>query len=328
MRVYGLDFTSCPTKSKNLTLAECTFEQNVLSIDNLRLLDSKTKGDFTTFEDWLNGTGIWANENDWIAGLDFPFGMPIEAIEHFRWISPDSIKQSWEDCIETLFLTSTSKEFRKLIEGWRNPTRKNSKGEPLRIRKQRLTDKLANSGSPMNYFPPPVCPMFFQGVQRLKNCPKDVSILPVRSVAQAQKTIVEAYPRLVANVFIGRQASYKDKSKKKHDDKVKRKELRQIDESEKQNNRSRIINGLNSEEMQIHYGFRVAISSELTEKCLIDNDGDVLDSVLCAVQATWASRALYNGMPQFSLRILQNLIALEGWIADPIVLQRFENGYS
>jgi hypothetical protein len=330
MKVYGFDFTSNPTKSKRLTLAECALSVSVLTVENLIPLDSKSSGDFTPFENWLNGIGAWEKEDCWIAGLDFPFGMPIEAIEHFEWLSGESSEQSWEEYLRNLYQADDPEQFRMLIEGWRHSTRKskNKKKTPIRVRKQRLTDKLAISGSPMNYFPPPVCPMFFQGVQRLKDCPKDISVVPVRKVPLAKKTIIEAYPRLVANVFIGRRASYKDKSKKKDDNKERQKELRLQDEAAKKECRRRIIDGVASEQMQKHYGFRLAFSPTLADKCLDDTDGDKLDSVLSAVQAAWALNAPNQGMPGFSLKVLIDQIQLEGWIADPFVLQRLADGDS
>lgn len=328
MRVYGLDFTSNPTPRKRLTLAVCELSQKRLIVERLVELRSNKKGDFTSFENWITGTGEWSGEKQWIAGIDFPFGMPVEAIEHFGWLA-NSTEQTWTSCLTELFKSNLDLQlFRELVEGWRHSSKQNKKGELVRVRKLRLTDKLAVSGSPMNFFPPPVCPMFFQGAQRLRLCPSDVSVFPVRILESATKWIVESYPRLVANVFIGRKDSYKNKSKKKSSDKNTQLSVRREDEDEKRTRRVAIVDGLCSEKLVERYGFRLEISAALSAECTTDNDGDKIDSVMSAVQAGWAHTAEHRGMPAVTLTPLAEQIRLEGWIVDPFVLRRFSDGDS
>jgi len=327
MKVYGLDFTSNPTSSKRLTLADCDLNSDVLTVQHLHPLRSNKAGDFTSFESWLSGYGDWT-VNEWVAGLDFPFGMAIEAIEHFGWCPTESPNPTWEEYLEVLYETDNQKEFRKIIEGWRHTSKKNKKGDFVRVRRPRLTDKLANSGTPMNFHPPTVCPMFFQGAKRLLNFAKGISILPVKPIAGSNKQIVEAYPRLVANVVIGSQDSYKEKSSKKHEDKDQQMAIRRQDENEKGGRRQSIIEAFSEGAVEQHYGFKISISEHLAKECVEDIDGDKIDSVLCAIQAAWAYRHPNDGMPQFSMEVLQNQVRLEGWIADPYVLQRFEDGES
>ena len=65
MKVFGVDFTTSPRKSKPITFAECDLDDAVLThiksgqIENFEL--------FKSFLDW--------NE-PWIVGFDFPFGQP------------------------------------------------------------------------------------------------------------------------------------------------------------------------------------------------------------------------------------------------------------
>jgi hypothetical protein len=337
MKIFGVDFTSSPSAAKTkgktakgLTLVECNFDGECLAVERMTFLNGTKAGDFTGFEEWLRCEGAWAGEKEWVAAIDFPFGMPIEAIEHFGWLSGGA-NQSWDNYVRSLHHNCESAEsFRACIEGWRHASRTNENGEPIRIRKQRLVDRLANSGSPMNYFPPPVCPMFYQGGKRI-HCASSVSIVPVRPILSG-KIVLEAYPRLVANVFIGAQASYKDKSKKKHEDKVAQTQLRDQDEAAKRKNREQIVVGLKSDDpngqMRRRYDCFVSLSDAVEAECIADNDGDKLDSVLCAVQAAWASKTPRYGMPQFTLSLLNEQVGLEGWIADPIVLERFDGGES
>lgn len=206
MRIYGLDFTSSPSKTKGLFLAVCELQGDTLKIERLVQLNAEKK-DATSnpFKEWLKGSGEWANQGKWVAGIDFPFGMPIEAIERFGWLTTEQKAQSWTAYIGHIKEEYDKDSFRQCIEGWRHPTRTNDKGDPVRVRKLRLTDRLAKSGSPMNYFPPPVCPTFFEGSRLLMEASPDVSIIPVRP-ADANKVVVEAYPRLVVNGFIGPRA--------------------------------------------------------------------------------------------------------------------------
>lgn len=328
MKVYGLDFTSNPTRSKRLTLAECNVVDDVLIVRHLHPLQSKINGDFTPFEAWLTCQQPWNQADTWIAGLDFPFGMAVEAIEHFGWCPADIPNPTWEQYLHVLFQTEDLKEFRNLIEGWRHSSRTGNTGEFIRVRRSRLTDKLASSGTPMNFYPPVVCPMFFQGANRLLNLADGISIPPVKVVDGAAKHIVEAYPRLVVNCVIGSQASYKEKSSKQHDDKDQQAIIRQQDEAERKMCRQAIIDAFSGGVIQDTYGFSTEISDVLAQECVDDMDGDKIDSVLCAIQAAWAYRQPRMGMPGFSLGCLRDQVCLEGWIADPYVQQRYEDGAS
>jgi len=330
MRIYGLDFTSSPSTTKGLFLAVCKLLGDTLEVEQLVPLNAeRNDATFNPFRKWLQGSGEWANPGEWVAGIDFPFGMPVEAIERYGWLANERASQTWTTYIAHIKVEYDKESFRQCIEGWRHPTRTNAKGNPVRVRKHRLTDRLAKSGSPMNYYPPPVCPMFFQGSRLLLDAPPGVSIMPVRP-AVTNKVVVEAYPRLVANVFIGPQASYKDKSKKKHKDKEQQKELRRLDEVAKKECREQILSGImtaNPEgRIRGRYGICVQMSDSIRQAAIKDTDGDTLDSILCAVQAAWAFRTEGHGMPRFSVHALTEQILLEGWIADPLVLNRIKNG--
>jgi hypothetical protein len=53
--------------------------------------------------------------------------------------------------------------------------------------------------------------------------------------------------------------------------------------------------------------------------CIADGKGDLLDSIFCAVQAAWAYKNGF-GATNFTVAALQKTVALEGWIADPLML--------
>ena len=71
MKVFGLDFTSAPSKRKPLVCAHgYSRTKSELSISQL-----ETWTDFQEFEEFLNRSGPW------IAGFDFPFGLPVTFLQ-------------------------------------------------------------------------------------------------------------------------------------------------------------------------------------------------------------------------------------------------------
>jgi hypothetical protein len=123
MRVFGLDFTSNPTRSKQLTLAICRLDEDRLRLERLQKLNSERKGDFSQFEAWLKGKDKWSEEREWIAGLDFPFGMPLGAIEHFGWLATGG-SEDWRTYVAAIHAQSSEiDEFQKSIESWKKINR-------------------------------------------------------------------------------------------------------------------------------------------------------------------------------------------------------------
>lgn len=153
----------------------------------------------------------------------------------------------------------------------------------------------------MNCIRPAVGSMFYEAIGALKASP--ASIPPVRVREGESRVIVETYPRLVADRLIGNN-NYKEA------DGLEGVRQRIVDDLCLNAGRSTI---------KKWYGLAVTIADGLVEQCVNDRDGDRLDSVLCAVQAAWAYRSPNHGMPTFASTVLQNVVALEGWVADPLL---------
>src|SRR5262245_48597105 len=70
------------------------------------------------------------------------------------------------------------------------------------------------------------------------------------------------------------------------------------------------------------FGFQVRIGESLAVSCLDDTHGDVLDSVLCAIQAAWrhANRVRSWRAPSG--------FEHEGWIPDPALVRESQNDSS
>jgi len=79
VRIYGLDFTSAPSKRKPLILVGCALEGHALSLEEAEALSS-----FDEFEGFLE------RGEPWVCGMDFPFGQPRALVEALGW------PRSWE----------------------------------------------------------------------------------------------------------------------------------------------------------------------------------------------------------------------------------------
>jgi hypothetical protein len=119
--------------------------------------------------------------------------------------------------------------------------------------------------------------------------------LPGLSVGDPQRVGLEAYPGLLARELIG-QRSYKS------DDAAKQTPERWVA-------RSDMLQKL--ELGQSRLGLRLALGNADREKALNDGKADVLDAVLCMVQAAWALQQHQAGHPRYGL---PDFDPLEGWI--------------
>tara|TARA_B100000686_G_scaffold343193_1_gene423601 strand:- start:1038 stop:1328 length:291 start_codon:yes stop_codon:yes gene_type:complete len=86
MKIYGIDFTSSPSARKPIACAKGNIKKNgTLIIDDIELIQ-----DFSIFEKFLNSKGPW------VAGFDFPFGLPLSFIHELKF------KQDWEYYVKTI----------------------------------------------------------------------------------------------------------------------------------------------------------------------------------------------------------------------------------
>ncbi|QDU05934.1 hypothetical protein V6x_56780 [Gimesia chilikensis] len=354
MRIYGLDFTSSPKKNKPLTLVKCTLIDSLLTIENFHEFGSDFQSPFEDYADWLNSRGEKWNEREWIAGIDFPFGMPQLAITYLGW-ADDLSKCSWEDYVKKIYIAHpTFSKFCKEVTDWTYPNELSETGNPIKVQAKRITDQVSRSQSPMkvknNPYPGA---MFYKGCKELFKA--DISIPPVRNSRNNKKIAVEAYPKLVALHFFPDKEQFHELLQKKNIRKEDRNNLspdeletkknitneikelsvrarrmlryKEAGEDElARNNRQMIIDGLNKSDNP--YGVCVVFSDETHKKrCIADTKADLLDSVLCAVQASWAykKRESGYGVPYFDTDDpVKRQIELEGWITDPALHEIFQ----
>ncbi|MDQ4128673.1 MAG: DUF429 domain-containing protein, partial [Actinomycetota bacterium] len=183
MIVYGLDFTSAPSRRKPLIALRCTPSEGVLCVE-----DWERMTDFAGFESFLQKPGPW------VCGMDFPFGQPKDLVAALGW------PQRWEGYVREVAGLEKG-EFEDLI-------RADMARRPLGSKwRYRLADRRSGSSSAMMLFRVPVGKMFYRGAPRL--LASGVSVEPCRPTGDP-RVAVEAYPAVVARRFLGRAAYKRD----------------------------------------------------------------------------------------------------------------------
>jgi hypothetical protein len=250
----------------------------VCSLENniLTLEDIMCLIDFSQFESEISAEG------EWVAGLDFPFGQARTFIENIGW------PERWQEYIATV-LSLSKDEFVALLENYKKDRKIGDKEHRRKI------DILCKSISPQKLYGVPVGKMFYEGVKRLLMSP--ASVIPFRK-ADENRVIFEAYPALVARRFIGKR-SYKNDTRSKQ---TKALEISRIE----------IIEGIETGVLQQEFAVKIKLNN-YREKLISDATGDMLDAVLCSIQAAWGHLNRDNnfGMPE-------NIDLAEGWIVDPM----------
>jgi hypothetical protein len=103
MHIFGLDFTSAPSRKKPITCAICDLQATHLSVQTCLTLPN-----FADFEAFLWQAGPW------LAACDFPFGQPFKLLENLHW------PEYWQGYVEHGYGIPPGHE----VEGWIvNPAR-------------------------------------------------------------------------------------------------------------------------------------------------------------------------------------------------------------
>jgi hypothetical protein len=208
----------------------------------------------------------------WIGGFDFPFSLPRELVRDLGW------PQSWKALVaHCSALTRT--ELRSALDAYR------ASRPPGNKCAHRATDLPAGSSSPMKLVNPPVALMFHEGARRLLAAGVD---LPALLEQHSSRVALEAYPGLLVRKQLGIRESYKADAKGGQT--RSRKAVRR-----------RILKSLQA-------GRPLGVRVRINEKSIAeDGTGDLLDAVICAVQAAWAARRPRYGLPD-------EVPCGEGWI--------------
>ena len=211
----------------------------------------------------------------WIAGIDFPFGQPRRLIEDLKW------PQDWMGLIT--HVANLGKDgFERAIKDYTKGRRDGDKEH------KRATDP-SYAISAMHLDNPPAGKMFFEGAPRI--AASEASIMPCAPNGSG-RVVVETYAAMVVKALV-RKGSYKSGKRGQAD--VRRK----------------IASVLSGKLCGERYGLTVELNRADRERLIGDAAGDLLDAVLCALQAAWASGQPNYGVPD-------ECDSLEGWIVDPL----------
>ncbi len=179
--IHGVDFTSRPRPRKPITVASGRSRRSAFRLDTLEEF-----ADWAPFESWLRRPGPW------IAGFDFPFGLPREAIEDLGW------PKQWPLLVACCRRLGRD-EFRVALDRYRE-------SRPAGNRyAHRVADHPAGSHSPLKLVNPPVGLMFLEGAPRLLDA--GVTI-PGLHPGDPQRVALEAYPGFSARRMV--KGSYKN----------------------------------------------------------------------------------------------------------------------
>lgn len=276
MQLLGCDFSSSPNRRKPIVMARgqlCIAEQAV-QLQQLLVFDS-----LDAWEQWLAD----AEHGPWVGGFDLPFGLPRGLVQTLGW------PMDWAACMD--FYASLSRvQIREQFKAFCDARPAGSKFA------HRTTDLPAGASPSMKWVNPPVAYMLHAGLPRLRaagvHLPGLESLQP-----RALRVGLEAYPGLLARSVLGRR-SYKsdDRSKQTLERAAARAEL------------LRALEQGNAGGLGLKLQLKPAQRSEL----LADGKGDVLDAVLCLLQAGWAALQHARGDALYGLPT--GMDRLEGWI--------------
>ncbi|HVL59717.1 MAG TPA: DUF429 domain-containing protein [Burkholderiaceae bacterium] len=274
--IVGVDFTCAPTPRKPQTLAfgrisagpAASQRTTMLRIDRIERHPS-----FEPFDRWLNS-------GPWVAGFDFPFGLPRDFVDACGW------REHGPDAWAAITRRIAALERSALVAACRDYCARRPAGSKLA---HRATDGPAGSSPSMKWVNPPVAQMLHAGAPRLVAA--GVTVPGLRDGDPA-RIALEAYPGLLARDVLGRR-SYKSDDRRK-DDALRRDARRDL------------VAAL--ERGRHRFGIAVDFG-DWREPCIADPMADLLDAVLCAVQAAWGwqRRDANWGLPQRDDRT-------EGWI--------------
>jgi Protein of unknown function (DUF429) len=230
---------------------------------------------FTAFEAFL------ATPGPWVGGFDFPFGLPRELVTALAWPS------DWR-ALNTFLHEAGKSSFKSAIQ-------RVCMSRPYGARYiKRLGDTSASSSSPMNVINPPVGLMFFEGAFRLAG--SGVSVIP-NAPNDDSRIALEAYPG-----FLARQITLDSYKKDGADgNSPKRCAARQY-----------MMDSLPLH-IEAKYSIKLSVAKNIANDCVSDGSGDLLDALLCAVQAASAVQYRLQGDDRFGIPACAD--DFEGWIA-------------
>jgi hypothetical protein len=276
--LLGIDFTSAPSRRKPITVAVGRLVERRSRaryiVEEIRGLES-----LAAFESLLREDGPW------LGGFDLPFSQPRPLIEHEGWPT------AWPDFV-AFYCRQPRERLRRTFKRWCDGR---PAGDKFAWRK---TDKPAGSSPAMRWANPPVAWMMHAGIGRMlaagmafpaHDLPRRVRGRP--TIRGRPRIALEAYPGFTARRAY--RGSYKSDTPAKQT-------------ADRRTGRLRILRAIEAGSVGLDVTAEIPIAWR--RRIVADGAGDLLDAVICGLQAGHAARLPRFGMPA-------NLDPLEGWIA-------------
>ena len=256
-RLYGVDFTSAPSRRKPITIAVGVLQGEVYRLEHV-----VPAHDFSTFEDFL------AHPGPWVAGFDLPFGLPRDLVNHWGW------PQRWSDLIRWYGQQPRS-ELLACFKAFCDDRPPGSKFA------HRETDRPAGSSPSMRWVNPPVAWMLHAGAPRILAAGLHVPGLHSGVDAPGRRRVaLETYPGFTARQVI--RSSYKS------DDRARQTPERSVA-------RKLLLEAL--QDGGAGLSVRLACTRAWHRRMCDDASGDLMDAAICALQAGHALRLSRWGFP-------------------------------
>ena len=276
--LLGCDFSSSPSRRKNIVLATGELAHGRIRLTRLERLES-----LDAFSQWLQ------EPRRWVGAFDLPFGLPRELVLAMEW------PLQWEPCVRH-YAALERAEIRSRFAAF-------CAARPVGGKfAHRVTDLPAKASPSMKWVNPPVAYMLHAGVPRMLEAGVHfVRLQPPLSALElaegpATRIALEGYPGLLAREVLGSR-SYKSDDKAKHT-------------PERLIARKDVVTAL--EIGQTRLKLQLKLSHAQREALIADPSGDALDAVLCLVQAAWGWEQFQAGDVRFGLP--EAMDPLEGWI--------------
>ncbi len=282
----GCDFSSSPSRRKPIVFANGTLARGCVQLQGFERVET-----LAGFSDWLR------RDQAWLCGFDLPLGLPRELVQALGWPT------DWLACMRH-YASLSREDIRQRFAAFCDARPAGGKFA------HRATDLPAGSSPSMKWVNPPVAFMLHAGVSRLIEAGVHLPALhswdQARAAAPAtahlsERVGLEAYPGLLARELL--QASGNARRSYKNDAKA-------LQTAERLIARKDMLTAL--EHGQTRLGLRIKLSHAQREALVEDGSGDLLDALLCLVQAAWAQQQHAQGHPRYGLPAHTD--ALEGWI--------------
>jgi len=271
MPLIGVDFTSAPSVRKPITVAIGSLVDG-RPTPAYRLDEVATLVTLDAFEAFLRRAGPW------LGGFDLPFGQPRSLVEHEGWPT------DWPACVRH-YCAQPRAALRDVFRRWcaARPV-----GDKFAWRR---ADKPAGSSPAMRWTNPPVAWMMHAGIRRMLDAGLVFPAHRTGTDGGGDRVALEAYPGFTARQVC--RGSYKS-------------DARAGQTPERAANRRAILRALVAADAGLDV--RLEITAAWSRRVLADGGGDLLDAVICGLQAGHAAALPDYGLPA-------DLDPLEGWIA-------------